>query len=174
LAYYCSTADAGSRLGLDSAQRSRAGTRLEGCIRRATIIIDQMFLAYGRDEPSKSTAESTLNGTASAGATTVTVTNGANFDASGFGNINGDSFQWTGKSTHQLTGVTGVSFDHATGVLVQQGAMAHVVREICADIASGLYLEDEATMQKSTDLRGSHLRERGEHCLIRLAHLGTA
>jgi hypothetical protein len=42
--FYCSLADVGSRIGLDSAQRTRAQTRLENCIRRAAIQIDQCFL----------------------------------------------------------------------------------------------------------------------------------
>lgn len=173
MTYYCSVADVGSRLGLDSAQRSRASSRVTSCIRRATIKIDQCFKDYGRDEPSKSTQSNTLNGAITAGATTITLTSGTSFSSSGSGNVDGDSFTWTGKSTHDLTGVTGISFDHATGVTVEEGEMAHVVREICADIASGLYLEDEATHQKSDDMRGYNLRERGYIELQRLAHLGS-
>ena len=69
--------------------------------------------------------------------------------------------------------MTGISFDHSTGLTVEEGEMAHVVKEICADIASGLYLEDEATHQKSDDMRGYNLRERGYVELQRLAHLGS-
>ena len=126
MTYYCSVADVGMRLGLDSAQRTRATSRITSCVRRASIKIDQCFLDYGRNEPSKS------------------------------------------------IGVTGLSFDHASGVAVQEGQMAHVLREICADIASGLYMEDEATHQNSGDLRGKNLRERGYDELQRLAHLGQA
>ncbi len=173
MTYYCSVADVGMRLGLDSAQRSRASSRVTSCIRRATIKIDQCFKDYGRDEPSKSTQSNTLNGAITAGATSVILTSGTAFSASGSGNIDGDSFTWTGKSTHTLTGVTGISFDHSTGLTVEEGEMAHVVKEICADIASGLYLEDEATHQKSDDMRGYNLRERGYVELQRLAHLGS-
>ena len=126
MVYYCSTSDVGSRLGLDSTQRTRAGTRLTSAIRRATIDIDQMYRDYGRDVPSKSIAETTLNGAISAGATTVTLTSGTGFSSAGNGNIDGDSFVWTGKSTNDLTGVTGISFDHASGVTVQEGEQAHV------------------------------------------------
>ena len=73
-----------------------------------------------------------------------------------------------------MTGVTGISFDHADGVTVEEGQLAHVVREICADIAAGIYLEDEATHQKSDDMRGYNMRERGYKELQRLAHLGSA
>ena len=171
--YYCSVADAGSRIGLDSAQRTRAQSRLDNCIRRAAIFIDQTFLDYGRDEPSKGAQETTLNGSIVVGATTITLTDASSFASSGNGNINGDSFSWTGKSSNDLTGCTGISFDHPTLTKVQQGEFAHVVREICADMASGLYLMDEATMQDG-DLRGHSLFERGKHCLIVLAHLGKA
>jgi len=173
MTYYCSVADVGLRLGLDSAQRSRASSRITSCIRRATIKIDQCFKDYGRDEPSKSTQSNTLNGAITAGATTLTLTSGTAFSTSGSGNVDGDSFTWSGKSTHQLTGVTGLSFVHASGVTVEEGEFAHVVREICGDIASGLYLEDEATHQKSDDMRGYNLRERGYIELQRLAHLGS-
>ena len=44
MVYYCSVADVGSRLGLDSAQRTRASSRLTNAIRRASIDIDQEFL----------------------------------------------------------------------------------------------------------------------------------
>ena len=135
MVYYCSTSDVGSRLALDSAQRTRAGSRLTGVIRRATIDIDQMFRDYGRTTPSKSIAQTTLSGAVSAGATTVALTSGTGFTSAGNGNIDGDSFVWTGKSTNNLTGVTGISFDHASGVAVEEGEMAHVLREICADIA---------------------------------------
>ncbi len=176
MVYYCSTSDVGSRLGLDSTQRTRAGSRLTSAIRRATIDIDQMYRDYGRDVPSKSIAETTLNGAISAGATTVTLTSGTGFSSAGNGNIDGDSFAWTGKSTNNLTGVTGISFDHASGVTVQEGEMAHILREICADIAAAYYFEDEAIFQTSSNkgtIRGNNLRERGFDNLKRLAHLGS-
>tara|TARA_R110002012_G_scaffold281395_1_gene470442 strand:+ start:254 stop:793 length:540 start_codon:yes stop_codon:yes gene_type:complete len=177
MAYYCSVADVGMRLGLDSAQRDRASTRLNAAIRRATITIDQTFRDYGRDTPSRETAESTLDGAHAAGATTVDVASGSAFGTSGNGNVDGDSFAWTGKSSNQLTGVTGLSFDHLSGVAVQQGEFAHVLREICADLAGALYLEDEAVFQQGSfedgGLRGNTLKDRGYSYLQRLAHLGT-
>tara|TARA_R100001510_G_C7629368_1_gene188557 strand:- start:668 stop:1192 length:525 start_codon:yes stop_codon:yes gene_type:complete len=173
MAFYCSEADVGMRLGLDSSQRTRASTRIKAVIRRASIEIDQCFREYGRDEPSRATAESTLSGAHDAGATTVTVASGSSFATSGSGNVDGDSFSWTGKSSNDLTGVTGLSFSHATGVAVQQGEFAHVMREICADIAAGVYLEDESTHQTSTDVRGKNLRDRGMMRLRRIAHMGS-
>ena len=103
----------------------------------------------------------------------MTVASGSSFATSGSGNVDGDSFSWTGKSSNDLTGVTGLSFSHATGVAVQQGEFAHVMREICADIAAGVYLEDESTHQTSTDVRGKNLRDRGMMRLRRIAHMGS-
>ena len=175
MVYYCSVADVGSRIGLDSAQRSRAESRITRHIRHASIFIDQEFLSYGREEPSRETGQTTLNGAVAAGATSVVLTSGTDFADAGSGNIDGESFTWTGKSTHTLTGVTGVSFDHLSGVTVQEGAFAHILREVCADLAAAQYLEDEGTHQTGADggLRGKSLRERGMHCLQRLAHMGS-
>ena len=174
MAYYCSSADVGSRLGLNAAQRDRSTSRVNSAIRRATIDIDQEFLYYGRTTPSREIAETTLNGATAAGATTVNLTSGSAFANSGNGNIDGDSFAWTGKSTNQLTGVTGLSADHADDVPVQAGEFAHVLREICADLAAAYYYEDEATFQPQTQTdRGDNLRERGTVNLRRLAHLGS-
>jgi len=176
MVYYCSVADVGSRLGLDSGQRTRANAKLTNAIRRATIEIDQVFRDYGRDVPSREIGETTLNGAVVAGATTVVLTSGTDFATSGNGNIDGDSFAWTNKSTHTLTGVTGISFDHADGVTVQEGEFAHVLREICGDMAAAYYLEDESMFQTTTtdgSLRSSALRSRGEKNLMRLAHLGS-
>ena len=176
MVYYCSVADVGSRLGLDSGQRTRANSKLTSAIRRATIEIDQVFRDYGRDVPSREIGETTLNGAVVAGATTVVLTSGTDFATSGNGYIDGDSFAWTNKSTHTLTGVTGISFDHADGVTVQEGEFAHVLREICGDLAAAYYLEDESMFQTTTtegSLRSSALRERGDRNLMRLAHLGS-
>lgn len=176
MVYYCTTADVGSRLALDSAQRSRASSRLTSVIRRATIDIDQMFRDYGRDVPSDHIAETTLSGAISAGATTITLADASNFSTSGNGNVDGDSFAWTGKSSNDLTGVSGISFSHSSGVTVQEGEFAHVLREICADIAAGYYFEDEAVFQstsKDGTIRGNNLRSRGNMNLKRLAHLGS-
>ena len=170
---YCEVLDVGLRLGLNNAQRQQATTKIESNIRRASIEIDQEFNYYGRTTPSSAIQETTLNGAVSVGATTITLTDASSFSSAGKGDIDGDSFKWTGKSSNDLTGVTGVSFDHLTGVKVREGEMAHVLREICADISTALYLEDESTFQTSDEgLRASALRERAIHQLRRLAHLG--
>jgi hypothetical protein len=174
--FYCEVADVGSRLGLDSAQRTRANNRIESCIRRSAIDIDQMFRDYGRDVPSTYIADSTLNGAITAGATTITLTDASSFSTSGNGDIDGDSFKWTGKSSNDLTGCTGISFDHNNNAKVHEGEMSHVLKEICADLAASYYLEDESMFQTTTtdgSLRSSALRERGERNLMRLAHLGS-
>jgi len=176
MAYYCSVADVGSRLGLNSEQRTRATTRITAAIRRATIDIDQTYRDYGRDVPSREIASTTLNGAISAGATTITLTSGTGFSSAGNGNVDGDSFKWSGKSTNDLTGVTGISFDHASGVTVEEGEEAHVLREICADLSAAYYYEDESTFQTTGGeggMRGTTLRERGTNNLVRLAHLGS-
>mgnify|MGYP003637883817 CR=1 FL=1 len=175
MTYYCTTADVGLRLGLDSGQRSRADSRLTSSIRRATIDIDICFRDYGRDTPSREIAETTLDGAHAAGATTVDLTSGGAFGVPGNGNIDGDSFAWTGRAGNQLTGVTGISADHASGVTVQEGEMAHVLREVCADLAGAYYLEDETVFHQGSPegLRSNILRERGYENLMRLAHLGS-
>jgi len=178
MTYYCSTSDTASRLGLDSAQRTRAATRLTNAIRRATIDIDQEFVQYGRVTPSKAIAETTLDGAITAGATTMNLTSASSFGSSGNGNIDGDSFAWTGKSTNQLTGVIGISADHADDIKVQSGEMAHVLREVCGDLSAAYYLEDESVFQSGMDfekggMRSNVLRQRGLDNLRRLAHLGS-
>ena len=62
MTYYCTNADVSLRLGLDSAQRVRASTRLTSAIRRATVYIDSIYRDYGRDTPSREIATTTLNG----------------------------------------------------------------------------------------------------------------
>ena len=174
MASYCSSIDVGQRLGLNSAQRTAAASRLTSSIRRASIDIDQEFRDYGRDVPSRETAETTLDGAVAAGATTITLTSGTGFSNAGNGNIDGDSFAWTGKSSNDLTGVTGISADHLDNVPVQQGEMAHVLREVCGDLAAAYYMEDEGTFFSAGDsIRGNMLRERGTMNLRRLAHLGS-
>ena len=177
MAYYCSVADAGQRLGLDSAQRTRANSRITSVIRRATIKIDQIFRDYGRDAPSREIASTTLNGAISANATTITLTSASSFSSAGNGNVDGDSFSWTGKSSNDLTGVSGISFDHLSGVTVEEGEFAHVLREICADLASSYYLQDDSVYQeggmRDGGLRSNTLESRGKENLYRLAHLGS-
>jgi hypothetical protein len=310
-----------------------ASGRLTGAIRRATIEIDQEFFDRGRTEPSKNTAENTLNGSVLAQATTITLTSATAFSNAGNGNIDGDSFSWTstdggitaltiavagndyasgtlsatggtgsgftgtytvtpnggvtsttlnaagtgymtattysttssgdgtgltvqvvvsggaitgpdaiiaagsgyivgevvtligggsggnGKlniqaidsttgaitavsitaagiyapaptaivisdsgdtnasitstfTMNRLTGCTGISFDHATAVTVQEGEMAHILREVCADIAAGFIYEDQAVFGDGKDLRSNTFRQRGIESLKRLAHHG--
>ena len=174
MASYCSSIDVGQRLGLNSAQRTSAATRLSSSIRRAAIDIDQEFRDYGRNAPSRETAQTTLDGAVAAGATTVNLTTGTAFSDAGNGNIDGDSFAWTGKSTNQLTGVSGITEDHLDDVTVQEGEMAHILKEICADLAAAYYMEDEGTFFTSGEsMRGGMLRERGTMNLRRLAHLGS-
>jgi len=176
MSYYCSITDVGSRLGLNSGQRDKANTRLTTAIRRATIDIDQCFRDYGRDVPSREIASTTLSGAVAANANTITLTSASAFSSAGSGNIDGDSIKWTGKSSNDLTGVSGISFDHADGVTVEEGEFAHVLREICADIAASYYYEDESMFQTATtegSLRGSALRDRSTMNLTRLAHLGS-
>lgn len=173
MVYYCSNADVSLRLGLDSAQRTRASTRLSSAIRRATIYIDSIFRDYGRDVPSKAIVETTLDGAISAGATTITLTDASGFSSSGNGNVDGDSFAWTGKSSNDLTGVTGISADHASGVTVQEGEFAHVMREVCADYAAGIYLQDDAALASQDPLRSPMLMERANDILFRYAKLGS-
>ena len=171
MASYCSSADVGTRLGLNNAQRTQASSKITLAIRRASIEIDQEFRDYGRDVPSRETGETTLNGAVAAGATTITLTSGTDFASAGNGNIDGDSFAWTGKSTNDLTGVTGVSFDHADGVSVQEGEFAHILREVCADLAAAFYMEDEGGTIMS-EKGGAVMRDRGTMNLKRIAHLG--
>lgn len=172
---YCSKNDISLRLGLDSAQRTRADSRLESVIRRAAIEIDQCFRDYGRDVPSDAIASSTLDGAISAGATSITLNDASSFSTSGNGDIDGDSFSWTGKSSNDLTGCVGISFEHHNASKVKEGEMVHVLREICADLAASLYLEDESVFHTSGSdpVRANVLRERSMSQLTRLAHLGT-
>jgi hypothetical protein len=53
--------------------------------------------------------------------------------------------------------------------------MAAVLKEICADLASAIYLEDDAAFHQSgvEAVRSNVLRMRGNGELQRLAHLGT-
>jgi hypothetical protein len=173
MSHYCGTDDVSLRLGLDSAQRLRANNRLESAIRRASIYIDSIYRDYGRDTPSEATAESTLDGAISAGATSITLTDASDFSTSGNGNIDGDSFAWTGKSSNDLTGCTGISFDHHNNSKVQEGELAHIMREVCADYAAGIYLQDDAALASQDPLRSPMLIERANDLLFRYAKLGS-
>ena len=173
MTHYCGTDDVSLRLGLDSAQRLRANNRLESAIRRASIYIDSIYRDYGRDTPSEATAESTLDGAISAGATSITLNDASSFSSSGNGNIDGDSFAWTGKSSNDLTGCTGISFDHHNNSKVQEGELAHIMREVCADYAAGIYLQDDAALASQDPLRSPMLIERANDLLFRYAKLGS-
>lgn len=52
---YCTNADVSIRLGLDSAQQTRASSRITSAITRATVYIDQEFRDYGRAAPTGAT-----------------------------------------------------------------------------------------------------------------------
>jgi len=177
--FYCDSTDVGARLSMNSAERTAASSKLTRAIRRASIDIDQEFRDYGRDVPSRETAETTLDGALGAGATVVDLTSGGAFGVPGNGNIDGDSFAWTGKAGNQLTGVTGISADHADGVAVQQGEMAHILREVCADLSAAYYIEDEGLFEfrldstEGANRSGLIMRDRGNLNLKRLAHLGS-
>lgn len=62
-------------------------------------------------------ARTTLDGAVLSGAVTMNLKDASNFPSSGNGYIAGDAFSWTGKSTNQLTGVTGV-LAHDNGAVV--------------------------------------------------------
>jgi len=173
MTYYCTNADVSLRLGLDSAQRLRASTRLTSAIRRATVHIDSIYRDYGRDTPSREITTSTLNGAVSAGAATITLTDASTFSSSGNGNIDGDSFAWTGKSSNDLTGCTGISADHDSGATVEEGELAEALRQICADYAAGIYLQDDAALASQEPLRSPMLMERANELLFRYAKLGS-
>lgn len=98
MVYYCSTADVADRMGLSAQERLASANRLTGAIRRATIDIDQEFFDRGRSEPSKSLADTTLSSDSLAQATEVAVANANLFTTAGKGNVDGDSFEWSGKS----------------------------------------------------------------------------
>ena len=157
---YCTASDVSVRLGSDSGQRDRAATRIASAIRRAGVDIDQTFRDYGRDAPSSYTASSTLNGAVVAGATTITLVSNSGFSTAGTGNIDGDTFKWTGKGGATLTGCTGIDFGHDTASPVQEGEFAEIVREICADLAAAIYLVDESAFHPpgSDPVRSNVLR----------------
>ena len=173
MTYYCTNDEVSLRLGLDSAQRLRAQTRLTSAIRRATVYIDSIYRDYGRNTPSREIATTTLNGSVAAGATSITLTSSSSFSATGNGNIDGDTFSWSGKSSNDLTGVVGVSADHATGATVEEGEMAEALRQICADYAAGIYLQDDAALASQDPLRSPMLMERANDLLFRYAKLGS-
>ena len=98
MVYYCSLNDVGSRLGLNSAQRSSANNKINSGIRRASIDINQEFRDYGRTAPSREQGESTTSAIANVKDTAVSVVNANDFATAGEGNIDGESFAWTGKN----------------------------------------------------------------------------
>ena len=98
MVYYCSLNDVGSRLGLNNAQRSNANNKINSGIRRASIDINQEFKDYGRIAPSREQGESTTSAIANVKDTAVSVVNANDFATAGEGNIDGESFAWTGKN----------------------------------------------------------------------------
>ena len=171
MGYYCSTNDVGSRLGLNSAQRTQASTKLTLAMKRATIEIDQEFRDYGRGAPSGEIGSSTLSNPILAGATSIPLVSNSAFATTGEGSIDADSFSWTGKGSNSLTGCTGISVAHASGDTVRGGEMTHILTEICADLAAAYYMEDEGGSFEG-GVGGTIMRERGTLNLKRLAHLG--
>lgn len=170
---YCEVSDVSLRLGLDSAQRTRANSRIESAIRRATIHIDSVFRDFGRGAPSEAIVQGQLNGAITAGATTITLVDASGFSSSGNGHIDGDSFAWTGKSSNDLTGCTGISLDHQNHAKVYEGEFAHIMLEVAADIAAGLYFQDEAVFSSESEMRSPMFMARGNELLYRYARLGS-
>ena len=90
------------------------------------VWVVQTFTDYPSSlaEHGKYVGESTLDGSISSGASSITLTDASGFGASGSGAIKTahsnlfwtvDDFTWTGKSGNTLTGVSGVSQSHPTG-----------------------------------------------------------
>jgi len=173
MTYYCTPDEVALRLSFDSAQKVRAQTRLTSAIRRATVVIDSIFRDYGRATPSREIATTTLDGVVVAGATSITLTDSSTFSAAGSGNIDGDTFAWTANAANVLSGITGISADHASGATVEEGEMAEALRQICADYAAGLYLQDDAALASVEPLRSPMLIERANELLFRYAKLGS-
>jgi hypothetical protein len=63
---------------------------------------------------------STLNGAITTASTTITLASATNFASSGTVEIDGDLITYTGKSGNNLTGVTGIAFNHGDGMTVRQ------------------------------------------------------
>ena len=97
MTFYCDASDVGARLGMNSAERTSASSKITRAIRRASIDIDQEFRDFGRNTPAREQGESTTSGAVAVGDTTISVTDAGDFATSGNGNIDGDSFVWTGK-----------------------------------------------------------------------------
>lgn len=62
----------------------------------------------------------TLNGAITTASTSIILTSGTDFASSGTVEIDGDLITYTGKSTHTLTGATGITHNHADGMTVRQ------------------------------------------------------
>lgn len=67
-------------------------------------------------------ARTTLNGAVLAGAITVDLVDASRFPDEGTAYISGDAFTWTGKTSNQLTGVTGILAHDSGSVVYDQGA----------------------------------------------------
>ena len=147
---YCSVSDVSLRLGLDSAQRTRASSRIESAIRRAAIHIDSVFRDFGRDSPGGTIVETTLSSP-----------------------IDISTDKYTGISGDFLTGVNGLDYDHASGSTVRFGEFAHIMLEVAADIAAGLYFQDEAVFSSESEMRSPMFMARGNELLYRYARLGS-
>ena len=173
---YCSVSDVSLRLGLDSAQRTRASSRIESAIRRAAIHIDSVFRDFGRDSPGGTIVETTLSSPIdiSTDSTQMRLSSTNGFSSSGGnGSVDGDAFKYTGISGDYLTGVTGLDYDHASGSTVRFGEFAHIMLEVAADIAAGLYFQDEAVFSSESEMRSPMFMARGNELLYRYARLGS-
>ena len=72
-----------------------------------------------------------------------------------------------------MSGVTGISADHATGVTVEEGELAEALRQICADYSAGIYLQDDAALATQEPMRSPMLIQRANEMLFRYAKLGS-
>ena len=141
MVYYCSLNDVGSRLGLNSAQRSSANNKINSGIRRASIDINQEFRDYGRTAPSREQGESTTSAIANVKDTTVSVVNANDFATAGEGNIDGESFSWTGKNG----GVSALTIVNA-GANYQAGTLSGNPLAMAAGLAMLNALEEDTSV----------------------------
>lgn len=70
--------------------------------------------------PVTTIAKSTTAGTVLADDTTITLEDATDFPSSGTGRIGEDTFTWSGKTGDNLTGVSGLTTNYATGVQVTE------------------------------------------------------
>jgi len=102
---------------LDSSDSIRAYDGLGSTFKVTTVASPSTETTLGVEQTS------TLSSGISAGATSITVSNASGFSNSGSGDIDGDSFSWTGKSSNTLSGCTLISSDHSSAVTVSSVSM---------------------------------------------------